>query len=70
MKKIVHELKAEDFILDEWKDMSRFPQDDTVVEVRERVGGPIARAQWNAHLRIVEIISGPIVHMVEWRYII
>ena len=44
---IIHELKANDFILDVgWQPLAEFPQDGRVVEVRDRPDGMIGRARF------------------------
>ena len=43
-KRMIHNLRANDFSLDEWNDMATFPTDGHIVEVR--YGNETARAVW------------------------
>jgi hypothetical protein len=71
MEKKIHELRAEDFNMGEWNAMDSFPKDGSLVEVRERVGGPIATVRWNKTLKKIDIVKGiPMTSSLtnfEWR---
>ncbi len=71
-KPIVHELRAGDFILGEWRGMDAFPQDGHTVEVRARHNPEIVRAFWNMNSKRVELEPGSKLEgheLYEWREI-
>lgn len=68
----VHELKAEHFILDEWRPIDQLPRDGSVVEVRAHASGPMVRAVWNTKHERLELEPGSNhvdrSKLTQWRY--